>query len=203
MVEPRSGSTPQIQAARGTAPTLPARPGQAERRSHDYRRHGTLDPFAALDVKAGAVIGACERRHRSAEFRAFLDRVGGGVPPDAEVHLVLDNLKTHKARLIHDRLVKRPRFHPHFTPTSLIPFGAQPWPNLVECRFALLSRRRLERGAFTSTADLGAAIHAHIAETNAEPKPFVRTRTADLGPLRGPSRASVARLRQQTSNSDH
>lgn len=181
---------PQIQAAQGTAPAFPLRPGQAERRTHDYRRHGTLDLFAALDVKAGTVIGACELRHRSVEFRAFLDRVEQSVPPDLEVHLVLDNLKTHRTRLIHDWLVKRPRFHLHFTPTSAS------WLNLVECWFALLSRRRLERGAFTNTGDLETAILTYIAETNADPKPFVWTKAADdiLG--------SVASFCLQTSNSD-
>jgi transposase len=84
----------RIQAAQGTAPAFPMRPGQAERHTHDYRRHGTVDLFAALDVKAGTVIGACEQRHRSVAFRAFLDRVECGVPPGLEVHLVLDNLKT-------------------------------------------------------------------------------------------------------------
>jgi transposase len=182
---------PQIQAAQGTAPAFPMRPGQPERRTHDYRRHGTVDLFAALDVKAGTVIGACERRHRSVEFRAFLDRVECGVPPDVEVHLVLDNLKTHKTRLIHGWLVKRPRWHLHFTPTSAS------WLNLVECWFALLSRQRLARGAFTSVGDLEAAILAYVAETNADPKPFVWTKTAD------DILASVARFCQRTSNSGH
>ncbi len=182
---------PQIQAAQGTAPAFPMRPGQAERRTHDYRRHGTLDLFAALDVKAGTVIGACERRHRSVEFRAFLDRVEQSVPPGLDVHLVLDNLKTHKSRLVRDWLVKRPRFHLHFTPTSAS------WLNLVECWFALLSRRRLARGAFTSVGDLEAAILAYIDQTNADPRPFAWTKTADH------ILASVARFCQQTSNSDH
>jgi transposase len=182
---------PQIQAAQGTAPALPLRPGQAERRTHDYRRHGTLDLFAALDVRAGTVVGACERRHRSVEFRAFLDRVESSVPPGLEVHLVLDNLKTHKTRLVHDWLVKRPRFHLHFTPTSAS------WLNLVECWFAVLSRRRLGRGTFTSTQDLEDAIHAYIAATNAAPKPFVWTKTADQ------ILASVGRFCQRISNSDH
>ena len=167
------------------------RPGQAERHTHDYRRHGTLDLFAALDVRAGTVIGACERRHRSVEFRAFLDRVESSVPPDLDVHLVLDNLKTHKTRLIHDWLIKRPRFHLHFTPTSAS------WLNLVECWFALLSRRRLERGVFTGTDELERAILAYIAETNAAPKPFVWTKTAD------DILASVTRFCQRTSNSAH
>ena len=182
---------PQIQAAQGTAPAFPMRPGEAERPTHDYRRHGTIDLFAALDVKSGKVIGACERRHRSVEFRAFFDRIERGVPPDLEVHLVLDNLKTHKTKMIYDWLVKRPRFHLHFTPTSAS------WLNLVECWFSLLNRRRLERGAFTSTVVLEAAINAYIAENNADPKPFVWTKTAD------DILASVARFCQRTSNSDH
>ena len=182
---------PQIQAAQGTAPALPMRPGQAERRTHNYRRHGTLDLFAALDVRAGTVVGACERRHRSVAFRAFLDRVESSVPPGLEVHLVLDNLKTHKTRLIHKWLVKRPHFHLHVTPTSAS------WLNLVECWFALLSRRRLERGAFTSTDHLEEAILAYIADTNADPKPFVWTKTAD------DILASVAKFCQRTSNSVH
>ena len=182
---------PQIQAAQGTAPALPMRPGQAERRTHDYRRHGTTDLFAALDVKAGTVIGACKRRHRSVEFRAFLDQVERSVPPGLEVHLVLDNLQTHKTPLIHDWLVKRPRFHLHFTPT-----GAS-WLNLVECWFAILSRRQLERGVFTSARELEEAILAYIAATNADPKPFTWTKTAD------DILASVARFCQRTSNSDH
>jgi transposase len=182
---------PQIQAAQGTAPALPLRPGQAERRTHDHRRHGTLDLFAALDVRAGTVVGACERRHRSVEFRAFLDRVESSVPPGLEVHPVLDNLKTHKTRPVHDWLVKRPRFHLHFTPTSAS------WLNLVECWSAVLSRRRLGRGTFTSTQDLEDAIHAYIAATNAAPKPFVWTKTADQ------ILASVGRFCQRISNSDH
>ena len=93
---------PQIQAMQGTAAAFPLRPGQAERVTHDYRRHGTLDLFAALDVKAGTVIGSCKPRHRSVEFRAFLEQVESSVARDLEVHLVLDNLKTHKTKLIHD-----------------------------------------------------------------------------------------------------
>ena len=182
---------PQIQAVQGTAPAIPLRTGQAERVTHDYRRHGTLDLFAALDVKAGTVIGCCEPRHRSVEFRKFLEQVESSVAPDLAVHLVLDNLKTHKTQLIHDWLVQHPRFHLHFTPTSAS------WLNLVECWFAVLTRRRLERGAFTSTADLEAAIQGYIAETNAHPKPFAWTKTADE------VLANVARFCKQTSNSNH
>ena len=182
---------PRIQAAQGTAPAFPMRPGQAERRTHDYKRHGTTDLFAALDVRAGTVIGACKGRHRAVEFRAFLDQVEAAVPADLDVHLVLDNLKTHKTRLVHDWLAKRPRWRLHFTPTSAS------WLNLVECWFALLSRRRLARGAFTSVQDLERAILAYVAETNADPKPFVWTKTAD------DILASVARFCKRTSNSGH
>jgi len=182
---------PQIQAVERTAPVLPMRPAQVERRTHDYKRHGTTDLFAALDVKAGTVIGACKRRHRAVEFRAFLDEVEAAVPADLDVHLVLDNAATHKTRIIHDWLVKRPRWRLHFTPTSAS------WLNLVESWFALLTRRRLQRGVFTSTADLEAAIRAYIEQTNATPKPFVWTKPADA------ILASVGRFCQRTSNSDH
>jgi transposase len=182
---------PQIQARQGTAPAFPMRPGQPGRRTHDYRRHGTTDLFAALDVKAGTVIGRCQGRHRSTEFRAFLDTVEASVPPELEIHVVLDNAATHKTRIVHDWLVKRPRFQLHFTPTSAS------WLNLVECWFALLSRRRLERGVSTSTRDLEDVICAYIAQTNADPRPFVWTKTADQ------VLARVARFCQRISNSDH
>ena len=182
---------PQIQAIERTAPVLPMRPGQPERHAHDYKRHGTTDLFAALDVKAGTVIGVCHRRHRSVEFRAFLDTIEASVPPEADVHPVLDNAATHKTRLVHGWLVKRPRFHLHVTPTSAA------WLNLVECWFAVLSRRRLERGVCTSTAELEDAIVRYIAANNADPKPFVWAKSADA------ILASLTRFGQRISNSDH
>ena len=182
---------PQIQAVERTAPVLPMRPGQPERVTHDYKRHGTTDLFAALDVKAGTVIGACKGRHRAVEFRAFLDQVEALVPADLDVHLVLDNAATHKTKIIQNWLVKRPRWYLHFTPTSAS------WLNMVEGWFALLTRRRLQRGVFTSTADLETAIQAYIDQTNAEPKPFIWTKSADT------ILASVGRFCQRTSNSDH
>ncbi|WP_159351537.1 IS630 family transposase [Roseomonas harenae] len=182
---------PQIQANEGTAPVLPMRPGQVERHSHDYVRHGTTDLFAALDVKAGTVIGTCKGRHRATEFRAFLDQVEAAVPADLDVHLVLDNAATHKTKLIHDWLLKRPRWHLHFTPTSAS------WLNLVEGWFSLLTRRCLQRGAFASTDALKTAIQGYIDQTNAEPKPFVWTKSAD------DILASVGRFCQRISNSNH
>jgi transposase len=182
---------PQIQAVERTAPVLPMRPGQVERHTHDYRRHGTTDLFAALDVKAGTVIGACKERHRAVEFRAFLDQVEAAVPADLDVHLVVDNAATHKTKLVHDWLLKRPRWHLPFTPTSAS------WLNLVETWFALLTRRRLQWGVFTSTADLAMAIQTYIDQNNADPKPFVWTKSADA------ILASVGRFCQRISNSDH
>jgi transposase len=108
----------QIQALDRTQPLLPMRPGQVERRTHDYKRHGTTSLFAALDVKTGKVIGECHRRHRSAEFRRFLDTIDQAVPKSLQVHLVLDNYGTHETATIRNWLAKRPRFHVHFTPTS-------------------------------------------------------------------------------------
>jgi len=106
------------QALDRTQPMLPMRPGQLERRTHDYKRHGTTSLFAALDLKTGRVIGQLHRRHRSQEFRGFLDTIETNVPADLDVHIVLDNYGTHKTALIRKWFVKRPRFHLHFTPTS-------------------------------------------------------------------------------------
>ena len=107
----------QIQALNRTQPLLPLRPGQAERRTHDYERHGTTTLFAALDVATGNVIGECRGRHRAIEFRKFLDTVDANVLPDMDVHIVLDNYGTHKAPTVKRWLAKRPRYHLHFTPT--------------------------------------------------------------------------------------
>ena len=107
----------QIQALNRTQPLLPLRPGQAERRTHDYERHGTTTLFAALDVATGNVIGECRGRHRAIEFRKFLDTVDAKVLPDMDVHIVLDNYGTHKAPTVKRWLAKRPRYHLHFTPT--------------------------------------------------------------------------------------
>ena len=115
----------QIQALDRTAPLLPMQPGQVERRTPDYRRHGTTSLFAALDTKTGKVIADTHRRHRSIEFRKFLDRIEAAVPPDLDVHVIMDNYGTHKTPIIWAWRAKRPRFYVHFTPT----YG---WLNLVE-----------------------------------------------------------------------
>jgi transposase len=163
----------QVQALDRTQPLLPLRPGQAERHTHDYARHGTTSLFAALDVKAGTVIGRCFPRHRTAEFRRFLDEIDANVPPDLDVHLVLDNSATHKTALIRRWLAKRPRYHVHFTPTSAS------WVNQVERWFGLLTDRALRRGVHRSVADLERDIRAFIDATNAEPRPFRWVKSAD------------------------
>jgi transposase len=177
---------PQIQALNRTAPLLPMQPGQAERRTHDYKRHGTTSLFAALNVKTGHVVGEVHRRHRSIEFRKFLDRVEASVPADLDVHVIMDNYGTHKTPLIRAWFAKRPRFHVHFTPT----YGS--WLNLVERWFAALTAKQLKRGVHRSVRALEAAIRTFIDAHNTTGKPFVWTKTADE------ILASIARFAQRT-----
>lgn len=163
----------QVQALDRTQPLLPLRPGQAERGTHDYKRNGTTSLFAALDVATGQVIGRCFRRHRSVEFRRFLSTIEASVPPDEDIHLILDNYGTHKTALIHRWLVRHPRFHLHFTPTSAS------WLNLVERVFGDLTQKALRRGVFRSTEHLEAAIQDYLDTYNEKPRPFLWTKTAD------------------------
>jgi transposase len=163
----------QIQALERTQPALPMRPGQPERRTHDYKRHGTTSLFAALDVKVGTIIGKCMARHRTQEFRKFLDEVERNVPADLDVHVIMDNYGTHKTKLIRNWFAKRARWHVHFTPTSAS------WLNQVERFFALLTERAIRRGVFSSVRELETAINTYIRVTNANPKPFCWTKAAD------------------------
>jgi transposase len=163
----------QIQALDRTQPLLPLRPGQAERGTHDYKRHGTTSLFAALELKTSRVIGKLHRRHRSREFRQFLDLIESQAPADMEVHIVADNSSTHKTAMIRNWFAKRPHFHIHFTPT----YGS--WINLVERWFAELTNKRIRRGVFRSVRELEAAIREYIDVHNEDPKPFVWTRSAD------------------------
>lgn len=181
----------QIQALNRTQPLLPMRPGQIERRTHDYVRHGTTSLFAALNVKTGEVIGKCHRRHRSLEFRKFLDRIDAAAPSDLDVHMILDNYGTHKTALIRRWVAKRPRFHMHFTPTS------SSWLNLVERWFATLTQKQLRRGVHRSTRELEAAIYSYLEMSNENLKPFKWTKTAD------DILASLARFCSRTSGTGH
>jgi len=181
----------QIQALDRSAPILPLHVGLPERRTHDYRRHGTTSLFAALDVATGKIIGECHRRHRSQEFLRFLKTIDASVPPSLDIHLILDNYGTHKTPRVRRWLAAHPRFHVHFTPT-----GAS-WLNLVERWFAELSEKQIKRGAHRSTRALETAIREYLAITNESPKPFIWTKTADE------ILASVARYCQRISNSGH
>lgn len=163
----------QIQALDRTQPLLPMRPGQVERRSHDYRRHGTTTLFAALDVQTGKVIGECRPRHRSQEFRGFLKHIEAAVPAELDVHVILDNYGTHKTPAVRRWVAQHPRFHVHFTPTY------SSWLNLVERWFGLLTDRQIRRGVFRSTRELEQTIKRYLAQNNDAPKPFVWTKTAD------------------------
>ncbi|MGA9091644.1 MAG: IS630 family transposase [Bradyrhizobium sp.] len=163
----------QIQALDRSQPMLPMRPGQAARRSHDYKRHGTTSLFAALDIATGRVIGKCYGRHRTAEFRKFLDEIEAAVPRELDVHLVMDNYATHKTPMIRRWLAKRPRWHVHLTPTS------SSWLNQVERFFALLTDKKIRRGVYRSVAALRADIASFIDRHNADPKPFRWTKSAD------------------------
>ena len=181
----------QIQALDRTQPLLPLAPGMAERRTHDYKRHGTTSLFAALDLASGRVIGQLHRRHRSKEFLSFLRTIEANVPSTLDVHLILDNYGTHKTPTVKAWFARHPRFHVHFTPTSAS------WLNLVERFFALLSNRQIKRGSHRSTQQLEQAIRAYLTIYNEDPKPFVWTKTADE------ILASVARFCNRISNSGH
>jgi transposase len=163
----------QIQALDRTQPLLPMRPGQIERRTHDYQRHGTTSLFAALDIATGRIIGRCYQRHRAVEFRRFLATVEQAVPADLDIHLVLDNYATHKAPPVTAWLARHPRYHLHFTPTSAS------WLNQVERWFALLADKQIKRGVHRSVHELKAAVTAFIQTHNDDPKPFIWTKSAD------------------------
>jgi len=163
----------QIQALNRTQPLLPLRPGMPERRSHDYERHGTTSLFAALDTKTGTVIGELHRKHRSTEFRKFLQTIDAAVPSDLAVHVVLDNYSTHKTPLVASWLKRHPRFVMHFTPTY------SSWLNQVERWFGDLTTKAIRRGSHRSVGELEQAIREYLDASNSDPKPFVWTKTAD------------------------
>jgi transposase len=163
----------QIQALNRTQPILPMRPGQVERHTPEYQRHGTTSLFAALDVATGNVIGQCFRRHRTMEFKRFLDYVDSQVPADLKVHLVLDNYSTHKAPAIKRWLQRHQRYYLHFTPTH------SSWLNQVERWFALLTERQIKRGSHHTVKALESAIEQFIQAHNENPKAFQWTKSAD------------------------
>jgi transposase len=162
----------QIQALDRTQPLLPMRPGQVERRTHDYVRHGTTTLFAALDVASGEVTGRCYARHRHQDFLRFL-RLVARTYSRGEIHLVLDNYGTHKHPAVQEWLRHHPRFHLHFTPTSAS------WMNQVETWFSLLERKAIRRGVFHSVAALRTAIQRFLDAWNDHKHPFTWVKTPD------------------------
>jgi transposase len=163
----------QIQALDRTAPCLPMLPTTPARMTHDYVRNGTTSLFAAFDLASGSVIAQPYRRHRHQEFLRFLKLIDAAVPAGLDLHLVLDNYATHKTPAIHQWLLKHPRFHLHFTPTS------SSWLNLVERWFAELTNRKLRRSAHRSVTELETDIRKWINAWNKDPRPFIWTKTAD------------------------
>ena len=166
----------QIQALDRTAPILPLRPGLPERQTHDYKRHGTTTLFAAFNILNGKVIGSCLPRHRAREFIRFLNHLEKEVPPDQDIHLIMDNYSTHKSAAVQRWLKpkKRRRFHFHFTPTS------SSWLNQVERLFGLITDRMIRRGTFHCVDELERAIYQWLANWNNEPRPFEWKATADV-----------------------
>jgi transposase len=163
----------QIQALDRTAPVLPLLPGVPERRTHDYRRNGTTNLYAALDVASGKVISSMTARHRAAEFIRFLKLIDASVPEHLAVHVVLDNSSTHKTPVVQRWLVRHPRFVLHFTPTY------SSWLNLVERWFGELTTKWLRRGTHRSVRELVASIRTWITDWNDDPRPFIWHKTAD------------------------
>lgn len=163
----------QVQALNRTQAILPTRPGMVERRTPEYRRHGTTDLFAALEYGSSRVIAKCYQRHRSQEFIAFLRLIDSEVPQGQEIHAILDNHSAHKSMETRAYLARHPRIHLHFVPTH------SSWLNLVEGWFGILTTKQLRRGAHTSVPELQHAIYEFRDAHNENPRPFKWRRTAE------------------------
>lgn len=181
----------QIQALDRTQPLLPMAPGSPERQTPTYSRHGTTSLFAALDVATGRVIGEVHRRHSAKEFLSFLRTIDKNVPEGLDVHVIMDNLVTHKTKAVTSWFARRPRFHAHFTPTY------SSWLNQVERWFGLLEQRQLKRGVHRSVASVEKAIREFLEVCNKDPKPIRWTKSADE------ILASIARYCSRISDPGH
>ena len=186
-VDEKSG----IQAIDRTQPSLPVLPHSPATATHDYIRNGTVDLFAALNIGTGEVITAIEKQHRAVEFRKFLNQINTAVPDDLDVHLIVDNLATHKTPAIDRWLKAHPRFTLHFTPTS------SSWLNLVERWFSELTTKLLQRSAHANTRQLSNDIIAWAEHWNNDPHPYIWTKTADQ------ILKSIKRVCQRINNSGH
>ena len=187
----------QIQALDRTQPLLPLKPGQVERRTHDYKRHGTTSLYAAFDILTGTVLGRVTQRHRAKEFLDFLKQIDRASPAHLDLHLVLDNSSTHKTPDIRQWLEAHPRFHLHFTPTSAS------WLNAVEGWFGQLERRSLHRGAFTSVKELREEIQRFIRTHNAKSAKPLRWTKSAASILDAVERAKQSALRKRTNQPGH
>ena len=181
----------QIQALERTQPMLPIGLGYVEGVTHDYRRHGTTTLFAALDTAKGTVLTRCRQRHRHQEYLDFLRQIDDNVPPDLDVHVIVDNYATHKHPRVKRWLAARPRFHVHFTPTYAS------WLNQVEIWFNRITQRAIRRGTFRSVKELVTKIDQFVEHDNQNARPFVWTATADS------IFAKVQRLCERISGTEH
>jgi transposase len=163
----------QVQALDRTQPILPLLPGVPQRQSHDYKRNGTIDLYAAMNLATGEILHQLTPQHRAIEFKKFLIQIDKVVPADLEIHLVIDNASTHKTPEIQNWLVRHPRFHLHFTPTS------SSWMNLVERWFGELTEKWIRRGTHCSVKELAASISNWVHTWNENPRPYVWHKTAD------------------------
>ncbi len=181
----------QVQALSRSQPAFPMMPGMPEKRTHDYVRHGTTSLFAAFNTADGTVISSLHRRHRATEFRKFLAKIDTEVPDDLDVHLICDNYGTHKHPTVNKWLAAHPRFHMHFTPTY------SSWINQVERFFAFVTADLLQRSDHRSVQALEADIRAWVAAWNANPRPFIWTKSAEQ------ILTSPRRLLQRTKGAGH
>ena len=163
----------QVQALDRTQPIFPLLPGVPERRSHDYKRNGTIDLYAALNLATGEVTHQLTAQHRAIEFKKFLSLIDKSVPKELDVHIVIDNHSTHKTPAIKKWLVAHPRFHIHFTPTS------SSWQNLVERWFAEITEKSIRRGTHRSVKELTDSITHWVGAWNEHPRPYVWHKAAD------------------------
>ncbi len=181
----------QVQALSRSQPAFPMMPGMAEKRTHDYYRHGTTSLFAALNVADGTVIASTHRRHRAVEFKKFLTKIDKQVPDHLDVHVICDNYGTHKHPDVTAWLGRHPRFHFHFTPTY------SSWINQVERLFAEVTRELLQRSDHRSVQALEKDLREWVKAWNQDPKPFIWTKTAEE------ILESLGRLMQRTKGAGH
>ena len=166
-------------------------PGMPERRTHDYQRNGVTSLFAAFNIDDGTVISEIRRRHRASEYQKFLTAIDKAVPDELEVHIVCDNLSTHKTPAIKAWLARHPRFHVHFTPTG------SSWINQVERWFSYLTTQLLQRGVYKNVQAVEKDIRAWIKLWNEDPRPFVWKKTAEE------ILTSLAKYLKRTSDAGH